>query len=350
MPQIFASWQAAYAERHIPTFPIDAAADNGSRKLPIVTHYQKMGLPASRQLVLKGLDASGIACMAGARNRLTIIDIDAQGAEADRLMAEAQRMYGRSRFIVRSGRGGLHAYYRHNGEGRKIRPDPARKIDILGGGVVVLPPSRGASRLYEIIEGTLDDLPTLTKISNSPPVRPDIPGVDPDRLRDVYEGERDKKFWPYVARMAHQARGVDELIEIAAELNDMFPMPLTHAEIAAKCKYWIDKTERGENRFGFGRFVTTDHTVIDNLMMRDPDAFLLLMFLRRTHWGRDFTLANDTRALMPGGGWRRERFAAARSRLIEGHFLIVVSPATRHRPMTCRVEKFQRRESIRARG
>jgi hypothetical protein len=65
--------------------------------------------------------------------------------------------------IVRSGRGGLHAYYKHSGEGRKIRPNPSQPIDILGGGVVVLPPSLGAERSYEIIKGHLDDLIALTK-------------------------------------------------------------------------------------------------------------------------------------------------------------------------------------------
>jgi hypothetical protein len=33
---------------------------------------------------------------------------------------------------------------------------------------------------------------------------------------------------------------------------------------------------------------------------------------------------------MPGGGWRRQRFTAARSRLIEEGHLIVVKPASRN--------------------
>jgi hypothetical protein len=41
------------------------------------------------------------------------------------------------------------------------------------------------------------------------------------------------------------------------------------------------------------RTVRTDHGVIDDLMMRDPDAFQLLVFLQRNHWGRDFGLANE---------------------------------------------------------
>ena len=351
MPQIFAQWQAEYAARYIPTFPIDATLDSGRRKLPRVRNYQTIGLPASAQLALKFLDATGLACMAGSRNKLTIIDVDGRGAEADRLMAEAQRMFGRSKFIVRSGRGGLHAFYRHNGESRNIRPDPTRKIDILGNGVIVLPPSLGATRPYEIIEGHLDDLTALTRLNRASPdmtpPMPDIRGVNSEKLRDVYEGERDRKFWPYVARMAHQAKNLDALIEIAVELNEMFPNPLKYDEIAAKCKYWMDKTTRGQNRFGIGGFVTTDHAVIDNLMMNDPDAFTLLMFLQRRHWGRDFPLANDTCALMPEGGWRRQRFTAARSRLIEANFLNVISaPSFRPaRPMVCRINPQKRPKS-----
>jgi hypothetical protein len=339
MPQIFADWQAAYAERGLPTFPINPIADDG--KLPSVRHYDKIGLRGSQQLALKFRDTNGIACVAGPRNKLTIIDIDARGAEADRLMAEAQRLYGRSRFIVRSGRGGLHAYYRYSGEGRKIRPDPKRPIDILGGGVVVLPPSLGAERPYEIVEGHLDDLTALSQIEHAaPPVAALPSGISTtEPLHHVQVGERDKKFWPYVARMAHQARSLDALIEDAMEINNMMPVPLPQSEVAAKCKYWWDKTLRGENRYGIGGFMITDHTVIDSLMMTNPDAFLLYEFVRRHHWGRDFALANDACALMPGGGWRRQRLAAARARLIEAGYLKVVRPATMKRPMVCRVAR-----------
>jgi hypothetical protein len=85
--------------------------------------------------------------------------------------------------------------------------------------------------------------------------------------------------------------------------------------------------------------VKTDHKLIDNLMMKDPDGFTLLMFLRRTHWGRDFALANETCTLMPEGDWRRQRFTAARSRLIEARYLVIVKPArvNPNRPMILRL-------------
>jgi hypothetical protein len=50
-----------------------------------------MGMNASRQLVMKWGDAEGLACMAGSRNKLTVIDIDARGTEGERLLADVQR-------------------------------------------------------------------------------------------------------------------------------------------------------------------------------------------------------------------------------------------------------------------
>ena len=336
MPEIFSKWQAEYAVRGLPTFPIDPIADGGKTKRPNIKHYDKIGLKGSQQLALKFRDTNGLACMAGARNGLTLVDIDARGAEADRLMADVQCLYGRSRFITRTGRGGLHAYYRYNGEARKIRPNPSTPIDILGGGVVVLPPSLGAEQPYEIIEGHLDDLTALTRIKHAPTPTPKAP-ISTEPLHLVQEGERDKNFWPYVAQVAHQARSIDDLVKIATELNSMLRQPLTQTEIAAKTKYWWEKTLSGKNRFGTGGFVITDHAVIDGLYQADNDAFNLLIFLQRHNWGRDFALANETCALMPGGGWGRKRLAAARARLIEAGHLKVIRPATMRRPMICRL-------------
>jgi hypothetical protein len=56
-------------------------------------------------------------------------------------------------------------------------------------------------------------------------------------------------------------------------------------------------------------------------MMPDPDAFQLLMFLKRRNWGREFFLANETCNSMPGGGWRRQRFTAARSTMGKGRWV-----------------------------
>lgn len=334
MAGIFATWQPEYAARGIATFPYTAS--NVDRRQPLVGNYTRMGLPASRQIALKFPDADGLAFMAGARSKITVIDIDARGAEADRLLSDAMRRYGQASLVTRTGRDGRHAYYRNTGEPRKIRPDPTTPIDLLGGGPVVLPPSKGSQFNYEIIHGHIDDLPALTPLRLNDAIQP---AGNFDALVSARVGERDAKFWPYIKRFANHAPSYDALLEHAREINEMMPMPLPDYDIVAKCKHWWRKTERGENRWGIGQFTTVDHSLIDKLMMSDPDAFTLLLFLRRLHWGRDFFLANETCNSMPGGGWRRQRFAAARSRLIDGRYLVVVKPATirPQRPMLCRL-------------
>lgn len=324
----FGTWQREYEERGLATFPFAASE---RRKHPLVRGYQRIGLPASRQLALKYPNADGLACIAGARNRLTVVDIDARGVEGERLLADVQREYGKSKLIVQTGGGGFHAYYRHAGEGRKIRLDPRRPIDLLGGGPIVLPPSRGMLAPYRIVEGTIDDLTALTSIQTAQ--APDNEhGARFEDLRTAQIGARDKKFWPYIKRYAHQAASYEDLLDHARELNEMLAIPLTDAEVVAKCRHWWRKTERGENKWGIGQFSTVDHSLIDELLMKDSDAFTLLMVLRRHHWGRSFAMANEMCTIMPEGGWRRQRFTAARDRLVkEWKMARVIRPAS-YRP------------------
>jgi hypothetical protein len=344
---IFATAQPRYAALGIATFPFDATEQ--VKRGPLVSRYDRMGLRASKQIALRFPDAPGLAAMAGARNRLTVIDIDERGPAGERLLADVQRQFGNSKVVTRTGSGGFHCYYRHGGEGRKIRPDPRRSIDLIGGGPIVLPPTRGFRGNYEIIHGRVDDLAALEPIrakSSSSLAETDLD------LRSARDGGRDKKFWGHVARQAHLVRSLDELIAVAREMNELMaePWPDTEvdSQIVKRCRYWWDKTQKGENWFGIGRYVRTDHKLIDDLMMKDPDAFQLLMFLQRTHWGRDFDLANETRHLMPLNGsklgqtgWKRERFAGARQRLIEYGHLIVVRPQSFRpkRPMLCRLAR-----------
>jgi hypothetical protein len=133
------------------------------------------------------------------------------------------------------------------------------------------------------------------------------------------------------------------LLDEARGVNELLSVPVADSEIVAKCNHWWKKTVAGENRFGVGGFVTTNHATIDGLLMNDPDAFMLLLILRRYHWGRDFPVANDMCEIMPRGGWRRQRFTAARSRLIKAGFLVVVKPASfrPNRPMMCRLAEIR---------
>ncbi|WP_394893418.1 bifunctional DNA primase/polymerase [Mesorhizobium sp. AaZ16] len=131
-------------------------------KRPAVKGYLKIGDRTSEQLALKFANdnAFGFACK---RSQITVLDVDAPD---ERLLADALDQHGPSPLIIRSGSGNFQAWYRNNGEGRRVRPDPAKPIDILGDGFVVAPPSQGSKGQYQIIAGTLDDierLPTMRR-------------------------------------------------------------------------------------------------------------------------------------------------------------------------------------------
>jgi hypothetical protein len=78
------------------------------------------------------------------------------------------------------------------------------------------------------------------------------------------------------------------------------------------------------------RTIVATHAELDQVMGRSPDAWLLLLLLRRHHWDSPFAIANTMAATMPGGAWTRKRFAAARAVLIDEGKIEQVRPASRH--------------------
>jgi len=123
----FADWQADYAAHDIATFPV------GSDKKPLVNRYNRFGLRASSAVARRYPDAPAIGFMAGSRNRITIGDVDEVG---EKPLQRFLDRHGDTPVIVRTASGKHHAWYRHNGEQRIIRPVREINVDILGGGLV----------------------------------------------------------------------------------------------------------------------------------------------------------------------------------------------------------------------
>lgn len=72
--------------------------------------------------------------------------------------------------------------------------------------------------------------------------------------------------------------------------------------------------------------VKIDQTAFtETLRLRDPDAFLLLEYLRFRHGAGAFDVHDEVRRMMPEqGGWTMTRFAGARGRLLSGNYLQLV--------------------------
>ncbi|MER2509212.1 MAG: bifunctional DNA primase/polymerase [Amaricoccus sp.] len=329
-PGLFAKWQPQYADVAIPSFPV-------IDKRPAIRGYLKVGLAGSRDLATKFGDATTFGIPLS-RSKITVLDVDTSD---ERVLADAMSQCGRSPFIVRSGSGNWQAWYRNNGEGRRIRPDPSVPVDILGAGYVVAPPSKVAKGAYTIVEGSLADLPDLPAMGSSlcaksrtynctpSPLASALPsGPAPSPLAGVQPGERNSGLWRYLMAQTPYCDDADALIDVARTAASAFASPLPDDEvIKAALSAWRCEAE-GRNWIARGRQRPAP-TEPDGLMWESPDAFLLWKVLRFYNAGRArFFIANDMAKTMPPKPWKRERLAAARTVLLDHEHVTLVRRAS----------------------
>ena len=300
---IFSRAQPLYAEHGIATFPVTA------EKKPAVGGYLHTGLKGSQALAAKFGKAPALGFATDDRNGITVLDVDTPD---ERVLLRALDRHGHTPLIARTGSGKFHAYYRYNGERRRIRPWPGREIDLLArGGMVIAPPSTVAKGSYAFIEGALDDVHRLPALRNL-----DLP-------TGAAQGARNTQLWRHCMKAAHHVDTFDELLEVARTFNEDCLPPMEDTEVIATARSAWGYTERGQNRFGqHGAWFPKDDV---NRLIDNPDAFLLLAFLR-AHQGPDATFL-CTNGLAEKFGWRRQRLADARRRLIELSYLMVLRQA-----------------------
>ena len=269
---------------NLSTFPVDGIA-----KRPAVGNYLKAGCRASKQWALKfpAVDALGFAC--GPRNGVTVLDVD---EARESLLGDAFARFGRSPVVIRTASGKFHAWYRHNGEKRKIRADGFDgPIDILGGGFAVAPPSRSSAGQYEFLEGSLADLANLPPMQLLDAVaNDDVEKAAP--LETIGEGQRNNSLWIACMKAAPSCQSLDSLQRFARSLNESgewSPLPATEVErtVGSAWKCQIE----GRNGFAGERFVQTDMAA-HIALKANPDAYYIYQLLRAEHWGRTFLIAN----------------------------------------------------------
>jgi Bifunctional DNA primase/polymerase, N-terminal/Primase C terminal 1 (PriCT-1) len=315
-PSNFGFWQAAYGERGIAIFPVLMGA---GQKKPAIKGWQRVGLPGSAKLAQRFADADAFGFCPGKRSGLTILDIDTND---ERVLADALLKHGKTPIIVRSGSGNHQAWYRHNGESRLIRPFDDKPIDVLGGGFVVGPPSRGAKSRYQFIEGDLNDIDRL------PIMRGLIETPSWPTVERVREGERNRGLFSHCMKAAHYCDDFDGLLDVARTRNAEFLPPLADDEVVRVAKSAWGYTERGENRIGTpGGFFPAPE--VNHLIQTNQDAFVLLAFLRANNGPSRTFMATNT--LAEKLGWTRKRIAAAR-RFLQGNYIDQVRPASSGSP------------------
>jgi|SRR5262245_1922376 len=301
-PGIFSSWQPQYAAHNIATFPVTITEET---KKPAVKGYGRVGLRGSAELARKSqfADASDFGFMTGPRSNITVLDVDTPD---ERVLADALDRHGQTSVIVRSGSGNHQAWYRHNGERRRIRPWRGLPIDVLGsGGLVVAAPSQGAKGQYEIIQGSLDDLdrlPVMRNLVELPASNSELVTNLDARQGSITEGQRNNALWRHCMRAAHHVDDFDVLLDVGESGRNYFGQ---HAA-------WILKDE------------------VNKLVSYGPDVLGLLTYLRANQ-GPDATFM-CTNSLAEKFGLHRVRFAEARRQLIGLGYLKPVRQAGRGTP------------------
>jgi len=99
--------------------------------VPLMRNPEKLGVPGSLKLAGNPrFERANAGIWTGHRANLTVVDIDSANP-AD--VIEAVRRFGNTPLKVLTPSGGIHLYFRHNGERRKVRPfGSAVPIDLLG--------------------------------------------------------------------------------------------------------------------------------------------------------------------------------------------------------------------------
>ncbi|WP_283176817.1 GDSL-type esterase/lipase family protein [Gemmobacter sp. 24YEA27] len=96
------------------------------------------------------------------------------GAASHRIATGRETWVGDTSIIIRTASGKAKLWYRHNGEGRHIRPFNGLPIDVLGGGFTIAPPSwrEDIGEAYSFIKGGLSDIANL-------------PGIQPGAMGEI---------------------------------------------------------------------------------------------------------------------------------------------------------------------
>lgn len=321
---LFATWQPIYAAHNIATVPCSPD------KRPLVKNPQRFGALASGGIAHKFPTANALGFYAGAKNGITVLDIDTTD---ERALADALIRHGDTPFITRTASGKFHALYRHNGERRRIRPWQELPIDVLGGGLCILPPSVASKGSYQIIAGGLDDLDGLPIMGGLAAEFYGEKASAPNgsvASDGVTIGRRNKALFDHCMRQAHHCDDLHAVLEIARRFNmQNCNPPLPDDEVMQVAQNAWRYTASGQNHYGT-RWVRLSQQEAVGLACDDHDQLILLTFLRAKNGPEaEFMVANGLEATL---GLPRKRLSAARQRLIELGYIKRVRKASFHTP------------------
>lgn len=319
---VFAEHAPAYAAAGLPVFPVDTR-----HKRPVVRNWHRSGIPATLEWIGRYGDADGLGLCMGEKSRLVEVDVDVVGGAA---LAAARERFGDTPVTIRTASGKGKLWYRHSGEGRRIRLPGGLPIDILGAGLTIAPPSYrpDLGQSYGFLTGSLADLDRL------PPIRPGALDVGRGRAAEaVREGERNDVLWRWCMVEARFCDEADALIDAAQTWASAMPVPLDPREVerAARSAWSYEVSNRNFVGLRCPQITPRDRAMDD--LSDEPDAYWLLDLFRRYHSNRSgFRISPAAMSRDRNPPWHVTRIRRARDVLIErGHVLVLAPPDGRRR-------------------
>ena len=304
MMAAFADAAPAWAAAGIVPLPVSPTGKGW-----MVKHPETFRRPAAMALAAKPRFAgANLGFLCGALNRLTVIDID---SPAESELQHALTKYGDTGAIVQTPSGGRHLYFKHDGEGRQIRPDESHPIDELGGGLCIAPPSsKPAGGGYAWLRGDLSVIPNLPKIRSGAVQKTrdfERSAVGPR----VPDGQRNAQLFRYCRQIVGYCDDLDQLIDATRTWSDSrCTTPETDAKIVA--------TANSVWKFQSGKRRVMQNIVEGPLFQRliaDVEVWALYAYLATENGpAAQFMVADG---LGPARGWPRRMVPRARRALLD---------------------------------
>lgn len=296
-------------------------------KKPLIKGWQKVGGRAVAELA-RSFPNANVGFLDGDPNGISRIDVD----DSD-LIDRAIERFGDTPIKVETPSGGLHLWYRSNGERRKIGLE-GHKIDVLGkGGYGVAPPSKLPGKgVYRFLEGSPNLIPGLPLIRpGSLPLEVygrkantscssgfDHSSIDEEKLG---EGFRTNALFNELRRIQVECETVEDLAFRARGINEaLFDPPLTDAEVLGQVE-GVWKLRLEDRCFASGARFAVIELGEGVTLYEYPPALILWHFLK-SHHAADHEFAVSPRGLAQALGHSWKTVSKARDFLVERGYLV----------------------------
>jgi DNA-binding XRE family transcriptional regulator len=314
-------WRAGLA-------PIPVGGKDG--KKPLVTGFTKWekrpGLNTIRRWIDKYPEAN-VGVVTGPLSGVSVVDIDSNVPMVQQQIVER---FGDTQLKTRTPSGGLHLWFRHNGEAcANFSPHFPVQVKAAGGFVVVPPSVRPsgshAGCSYEFIEDTPENLARLLPMKPASINRAAATATNLPRLRAVKEGRRNDSLFRHLKDHAPYCDDWEALVDVGMTFgqHDCDPSMPDAEIIKTVDSVWKMKEEGRLWAKGTEPRVVALKTAIDAL---SGNALKFFLTLQLSHFDRpQFALAPKPMAeaqVIPG--WSHHKYRAARDEILEKGFLKTV--------------------------